>query len=75
MNRLKNAALLMFVTAAVLLSCNGDEKQKHPIVGTWEMTFQSATECDDPLDNFVDTYTCTATDCISVTFQSNGKVY
>jgi hypothetical protein len=65
---------LLFVLLALLYSCNGDDnKPAHPIVGTWKLVSESAAGCDDPLDNFEDTYTCTSSECITITFKRNGK--
>ncbi|MCK6618627.1 MAG: lipocalin family protein [Cyclobacteriaceae bacterium] len=59
---------------AMLVSCNDDEKKiNHPIVGTWTLLSESASDCTDPLNEYEDTYTCTPDECVTVTFKSNGK--
>jgi hypothetical protein len=65
---------LPVMVVILLSSCNGDDsKPTHPIVGTWKLVSDSAAGCDDPLDNYEDTYTCTSSECITITFKRNGK--
>jgi hypothetical protein len=73
MSKLKTTILLILCAVAIV-SCNDDEKKiSHPIVGTWTLLSESASDCTDPLDEYEDLYDCTPDDCITVTFKSNGK--
>lgn len=74
MKKLNILILRALFFGAILVSCNDDEKKiNHPIVGTWTLLSESASDCTDPLNDYEDTYTCTPDECVTVTFKSNGK--
>lgn len=74
MEKLNILPLCILVSTAMLVSCSDDEKKiNHPIVGTWTLFSESATDCTDSEYDYEDTYTCTPEECLTVTFKSNGK--
>ncbi len=63
-----------FIVCVAIFSSCGDDEKPDALFATWALTSESATNCDDPLDNYSETYTCTANECIKATFTSNGTV-
>lgn len=72
--------LLLSLSAIALLtvftiSCgDDDEKDSNPLIGTWAFSKDVYSGCDDEDDNSSNLFTCTASDCYTITFKSGGIV-
>jgi len=71
--RMACVGVLAFFIAGMAGCDGGDDEPAPTIVGTWTMVSEAASGCFDPLDNYSETYPCTATDCTTVTFAADGK--
>ena len=57
--------------------CSDDDDNEAPanvLVGTWTLTNETASGCNDPTDNYNESVSCDATDCLKVRFTADGKV-
>ncbi len=63
------------IVASLLLiaSCDGDDAID-PLVGIWVFNSETATNCDDPQDNYTDAYPCDANECTVLEFESDGTL-
>ncbi len=68
--------ILLAVFTLFVFSCKDDEEPLSPLVGTWTLTTEVYSNCDDPDWNGTDTYNCSADvdDCIKVTFTKDNKL-
>jgi hypothetical protein len=55
----------------LIISCKDDDVVD-PMLGTWTLYSQSATDCDNPANNYSYIATCTASECVKITFKSDS---
>jgi hypothetical protein len=76
MKRLNHLLLVSLVCQLFILSsCDKDEdkdKDADSIIGTWTLISSTLSECDDPDNEGLETFSCTNTDCQKVTFMADG---
>lgn len=71
--------LLLSLSAIALLtifttSCgDDDEKPANPLIGTWALSKEVYSGCDDDADNSSVVSTCTESECITLTFDASGN--
>ncbi len=64
---------LTLITLFTISSCSDDDGGPTlSIVGTWVLIQNIESNCDDPADNFNETLTCNANDCITLIFRSDN---
>ncbi len=57
------------------ISCgDDDEKDTSPLVGTWALSKDVYSGCDDDTNNSIELYTCTESECSTITFDAAGNV-
>ena len=71
-----SVSTLIISSLLVLFSCKETEEPVGPLVGTWTLTKEVSSNCDDPDWNEEITLNCAADvdECIKVTFTQDNKV-
>ena len=65
--------LVMMGSVSIFTGCDkDDDKDKSPLEGSWSLKSDVYSGCDDSSDNSSDSYTCTETDCTTLTFKGDG---
>jgi len=71
---LSRATTLSVFALIFLVSCNTDDENINPLLGTWILKATTAQNCKDPSQNVTVTFTCDDSTCNKYIFSADGAL-